>query len=126
MAVTHKIAEVCTWGTSELGALTVGTIYSFERRDTCKPVEITDENGELSSLVLTDRRTEISLEILSTASAAAPTTGGTITIDSVAYIIRDSEIMWTAGQARKFRVTAWTNQDFPAPFKEDQDSPATP
>ena len=113
MAVTHKIAEVCIWGTSDITA-SEGTVLSFEKKDTCKPVEITDANGELGSLVLTDRRTEVSVEILTTAAASVPTPGATLTIDGGTYIVRDSEIIWTAGQARKFRVSAWLQTTFTA------------
>lgn len=113
MAVAHQIEEICIWGTASLGASASGKILSVDKRDTCKPIEVADGNGELNSLILTDRRTEITAEILTTALAVAPVTGGTLTIDTTNYIIRESEISWTAGQARKFRVTAWKEEVFP-------------
>lgn len=111
MAVAHKIATKCVWS---LDGVTggVGTVLSLELKDTCQQIEAAGDNGELALLVLTDRRKEVSMEAMT--ASPAPEPGATLTINDIAYIVRDSETIWTAGQVQKIRVNAWLNATFPA------------
>ena len=107
MSVAHKIATVCTWGTGTTGTTTTGKILSLDKKTTAKSVEQEDENGELYSLILHDRRVEISLEVLATASSVRPATGTTLTLDAIDYIVTDSSDKWTAGGTKKISISAF-------------------
>lgn len=111
MAAAHKIATKCIWSLDGVTGGT-GTVLSLESKDICQQVEAAGDTGELALLVLTDRRTEISMEAMT--SDAAPEPGATLTVNSVVYHVRDSETIWTAGQVQKIRVNAWLNSTWSA------------
>ena len=115
MSVAHKTSTICTWGTSSAGTHASGKMLSFEKKTTAKQFEQEDENGELYSLVLHDRREEISVELLATSSSVRPATGTTFTIvgtPSVDYIVTESADKWSAGSTKKISVSAYRSVPF--------------
>lgn len=107
MSVAHKTATVCIWGTSTAGTHASGKVLSFDKKITAKQFEQEDENGELFSLILHDRREEITVELLATASSTRPAIASTFTIDTKDYIVTDSADKWSAGGTKKISVSAY-------------------
>ena len=111
MAVSHKIATTVVWGSSTAGTLSEGKILSCEKKNVSKSVEQLDENGELYSFIFHDPRTEVSLEVLATASSVRPAVNSTITVAGGNFFVSESADKWTAGDTKKISISGWAVGD---------------
>lgn len=112
MAVAIKYSTEIIWGASTAGTLPdVGVILSASRKRTSEVFEQKNANGENHSVVFYDPKEEITVEVLSKASATIPVPGDEVTIAGVtAALVIDAEEVWSNTDAKKIRLTLkkWT------------------
>lgn len=107
MAVSHKIATTVIWGTGTAGTLAEGKLLSVEKKNVSKTVEQLDENGELYSFIFHDPRTEVTVEVLATATSVRPAVNSTITVAGGTFFVSESADKWTAGDTKKISISGW-------------------
>ncbi len=109
MSVDIKLNDDVVWGTSEVGTLqNVGKILSCTQKNTVKQYEEGDENDEVDTLILYDKRKEFALEVLAAGTATLPEPGDEMDVNGVtAIIVTESEIAWKRGATKKFNITGW-------------------
>ena len=114
MAVQIKLGTDIIWGTSSAGAglAAFGKVLSATSKSGGELHEQKDEDGQTYSVVFFNDHEEISVEVLTKATAVKPARGAALTIVGVnGALVTDCEDKWTAGDTKKMSISLkkWTS-----------------
>lgn len=109
MAASIKGKQI-VWGSATApGGLATGIITDFSLDSSVQTDEITDADGDIVSVVLHGKKSEVSFDVICEAATAPPAEGTALEIDGLTdgkTIAMGSTIKWSRGAAKTISVKA--------------------